>query len=282
MAYLVEFFEIQGLSFMNCESEKSGNVGSDRMKFTSAQREFQIRYYRWATRVAMKEVEDSFPSFGLFNGGLSWEIYQFIRRLGKNDQVIFMSGMVKSTHPLASSALGELLNSEERILVARFKSFSPERPASFIVEMRSKKSRAISKRHLQKILTATFNRFFKGQFVMEEFVDGDLRSHFTTRVSGWNIDSHFWFGRRESLLSYRHNIYGDSLIVHPDDPNITAPAMVLARGLHWIWTYPVQWEHISKQDAEPSCHQACEFTRQMLQALPILLDGLNPTTLTLD
>ena len=109
----------------------------------------------------------------------------------------------------------------------------------------------------------------KRESVMTPFLFPEMR------VNNWIVHTAFWFGRKESLISYNHNITSEDTITHPDDPRIYGPALALARGLCWTGLTPIQWVYLRPEDVEPACASVVDLCGRFFNVLPELLDGLD-------
>jgi len=83
------------------------------MNFSEAKRQFDIRYYLWATSEFQREIEESFPVLRSFKAGSAWKTYQFMLQLSKDDQLILARSLLKRFHPNAVKALGEMCSVDE-------------------------------------------------------------------------------------------------------------------------------------------------------------------------
>ena len=52
---------------------------------------------------------------------------------------------------------------------------------------------------------------------------------FAMKCCGWVVSTKLYFGRRESLIQYKHSLESESRIHHPADPRMSAPALELQR-----------------------------------------------------
>jgi hypothetical protein len=94
------------------------------MRFADAKKEFEIRYYQWATSEFEREIEELFPSFKSFKSGSVWDTYHFMQLLDRAGQRTLAHALLKRFHPDAVSALGETTSSEEKSLLTRRDNFN--------------------------------------------------------------------------------------------------------------------------------------------------------------
>jgi hypothetical protein len=142
-----------------------------------------------------------------------------------------------------------------------------------------------SKRKLQKAITEKFKAAFGNQCIDHRFDDeNDLSSNFDIKCCGWILSTHFWFGRRESLINYSHGIFSPTRIHHPEHSEITAPAMRLALMISfssWLGlTSQIQWEYLFNEDVDSACDAVLRHCRYFFEVAPKLLKGLEFENLT--
>jgi len=87
-----------------------------------AKTQFEIRYYLWAISEFEREIEESFPTFGLFKTGSIWETLQFMRLLDRAKQKTLAHALLKRFHA-GAVALGEATSVEELALRSARDSF---------------------------------------------------------------------------------------------------------------------------------------------------------------
>jgi len=91
-----------------------------KMKFVEAQREFQIRYYYWATSEFKREIGESFPILRTFKDGPIWAAHQFMQQITKDEQLTLAQGLLRRSYPDTAKILGEALSDEANMLLNRF------------------------------------------------------------------------------------------------------------------------------------------------------------------
>jgi hypothetical protein len=85
------------------------------MNLADAQKEFQLREYVWAKTEWEKEVNESFPHLRIFKTGHAWDIYQFMQKLDKSEQLALALGRLKQSYREESSKWGEHLSEGEEL-----------------------------------------------------------------------------------------------------------------------------------------------------------------------
>ena len=93
------------------------------MNLADAEKEFWLRNYVWAKAEWEKEINNSFPHLRLFKTGHAWEIYQFMQKLNKSEQLALAIGRLKQQSPELASRWGDNLSEEEKLLCKKFHTF---------------------------------------------------------------------------------------------------------------------------------------------------------------
>jgi hypothetical protein len=94
---------------------------------------------------------------------------------------------------------------------------------------------------------------------------------FHMKCCGWVVLTQLYFGRSQPLIDCRHMIVSETRIAHPQDPEITGPAMTLSPGVGWLEN---QWDDIVEDDVDPVCNALVKHAGFCFEAAPRLLAGL--------
>lgn len=94
------------------------------MNLVDAEKEFWLRNYVWAKAEWEKEINESFPHLRMFKTGPAWEIYQFMQKLNKEEQLALVMGHLKQRSPEMASKWGEHLSEKEESICRKFDAFS--------------------------------------------------------------------------------------------------------------------------------------------------------------
>ncbi len=78
------------------------------MTSSQAKREFQIRYFLWATSEFKDEIDKTFHNFRSFKDSHVWKLHRFMEKLNKSDQLCLASALLKRFHPEAVHAQPKL------------------------------------------------------------------------------------------------------------------------------------------------------------------------------
>lgn len=93
------------------------------MNLADAEKEFRLREYVWAKAEWEKEINESFPHLQMFKTGHFWEIYQFMQKLDKSEQLTFAMGRLKQRSREVASKWGDHLSEKEKSLCQKFDVF---------------------------------------------------------------------------------------------------------------------------------------------------------------
>jgi hypothetical protein len=248
------------------------------MIFSKAKKEFDIRYYRWAMSEFEKEIEGSFTTLRLFKAGSSWLTFQFMLKLSKRDQLILARSLLKRFHPNAVKALSETCSIEEESLRSR-RDAAFSNILSLGEEIRARKKagepiKLAKKGKLRKVITAKFKAAFGDQCINLASVEEEDDLAFKIKRGGWIVNTFFDFGRRETVLSYSHNIVSEKTFPYRN----TRIAMVMGWGMSFNSYLGIssqtEWHSLTQEEIEPACTLALKLCSNFFHVLPELLNGL--------
>jgi hypothetical protein len=257
------------------------------MTFSEAKREFDIRYYLWATSEFEKEIEQSFPTLRLFKSGGPWKTHQFMLKLPKGDQLILAHSLLKRFHPNAVKSLGETCSIEEASLLSR-----RDAPISNIVsvgeEIRARKNagepvKLASKRKLRKVVTAQFKAAFGSECIdLARADEDDEVLRFKMKRAGWFVTTSFYFGRSKPVLNFMHGIASEEpLIYRPGIGPMVIGAMMSFNSCLGIASQ-TEWHYLTDEEVEPACAAVLKLCAVFFDVLPKLLKGLECETVVPD
>ena len=212
------------------------------MNLADAEKEFRQRYSVWAVTEWEKEINESFPHLRLFKTGHAWNIYQFMQKLNKEDQLAWARGgesvrrkfdafchvrdqfqifkqlcsegklpnpKIIFDHCCAPHAriLCDTDSTDAEFLSSELDAFLGSIPQSFEEQVKAKKKagekiKFVSKRKLQKILTQKVKDVFGNQYEECQVDEGHWTS-FDIKCEGWMLQTQFNFGRKPGLQQSR-------------------------------------------------------------------------------
>lgn len=201
-----------------------------------------------------------------------WGLYRFMQRVGDGQDSV---GYVRKHYPEAPLILGEgWLNKRESLrlqLDAVFHSI----PKTYEDELAARKNsgekiKFASKRRLQKAIMEKFRAVFTEQITDSSYDDLlDPSSNFYMRCCGWTLSTHFWFGRRESLINYSHSLASPTTFEHRGNQ---VPTMVMEHSMSWLCMN--QWGYISEGEVDSTCNGVIKLCSRFIDVAPKLLKGL--------
>jgi hypothetical protein len=204
-----------------------------------------------------------------------------MQKLEPRDQLTLANAMVKR-NPTYLEASGETTTAEEKELLDSLDRFAIK-PSSLEVEIRARKEagekiKLASKRKLREAAVSKFVDAFGSQCIDMKLGE-EWDPLFDLKCSGWIISTQLYFGRRQPLIHYRHMIVSETRIAHPQNPQITGPAMMLSPGDAWLVN---QWEDIVEEEVDAACNALIKQVGWFLEAAPKLLKGLEFEKITAD
>lgn len=238
--------------------------------FLHAKREFEIRCYDWWSSEFEKEINACFPNLKCFKSGLGWKMHYFMQQLTHSDRLLLAGAIVRRWRSADLFGITE----KGKELLELFDQFASE-PSSMEVEVQARKQagekiKMASKGKLRKATVAKFVEAFGSQcFDMKLGEEWDPL--FEMKCCGWIVSTQLTFGRRHPVLTYRHMIVSETRIAHPQNPEITGPAMTLSPGVAWLVN---QWEDVVEDDLDAVCNGLIRHADFFFKAAPRLLAGL--------
>lgn len=255
--------------------------------FSKAQQELRVRYYWWATAEFEREIYESFPNLRLFKAGPIVLLYQFMQRIDVEKQLVLAHALLKRFHPDAVKALAQSCSAEETALRDELDDFrreasvrelatSTKRPAVKTIKF-------VSKRKLRQVMVSKFIKAYGSRCSRME-IGEEWDPVFAMKCCGWVVSTKLYFGRRESLIQYKHSLESESRIHHPADPRMSAPALELQRFISfaaWLGICSVtEWQNLTAADVEPASNAVIRLCDHFFEVAPKLLKGLEFEKLT--
>jgi hypothetical protein len=216
--------------------------------------------------------------------------YEAFKHWSNNGQTAEASSLFQLFRDDACKVLGETYFDDDTLLLSKIADVFQPIGATLEEQIAARrkageKIKFVSKRTLQKTLAERFKSAFNNQCGDFRFDDSlDPWSAFDMSCCGWTLSTHFWFGRRESLINYHHNISSPTKIYHPEHPEITAPAMSMGQMISfssWLGlTSQIQWEYLFNDDVDSACDVVFKHCRYFFEVAPKLLKGLEFENIT--
>jgi hypothetical protein len=256
------------------------------MNFSEAKQEFDLRYYRWSLDQFEREIECSFSMLRRFKFGSPKSTCDFMTKLCREDQSTLARSLVKRMHPRAVRILGEEESDKElRLREKRDGSFTGD--AGFAAEVsarrRSGERLNFAKRgQIKKALINEFLEKFGSACIDLDNVGHDPEVEFKMNIAGWIVTSFFDFGAKGMVFYYSHSIASQERF---DYVGVKWPmlmgSMISFNSALGI-SSQTEWEYVLPDDIQGVVQFAVALCGRFFEALPMLLEGLNPTGLTPD
>jgi hypothetical protein len=252
--------------------------------YAEAQREFQIRLYRWAKIAQENEIKESFSSFRYVDEEFA-RTFLFFRSLDPNSQLVLGQGRLQVRHHEAAKALGEQISLEAQALMRREEAFRLRQlpgtwEGAFAPKNEADQPTKATRKQLKKAISGQFEATFANQLLPPDPLDRSEAMKFGIKFRGWTINTYFDFGRWAPEISCEHNVWNGQWITKD------RPAVLVANSLRVQMNYGNEigirsgWEEIAVKDIEPTCAEIITHCRMMFDALTNLLEGLELGSLT--
>ena len=244
------------------------------MTLSKAQEEFWVRYYRWARSEFEREIDEAFPSLGLFNTGANRATLQFMRKLNGADRRTLAHSLLKRFHPDAVSALDEQMSNDEKSLLSRLDDFRLTEDVENVSRSpASNGSKVVSSGKLRRMILTKFKSAFGHQCFDLDLVGLDPELIFKMKCCGWILETRFEFKGKHRQIHYWHDIVSPTVI----EP-YRAPAMIVDQFISldaWLGICSqTEWGFLTNYDAEPACDSTIKFCGRFFEVAPMLLEGL--------
>jgi hypothetical protein len=263
---------------MRCPCREKGL--DSQVKLTDAKREFTVRGCYWLRGELKNEIKSGFLNLRLFKSGYGWQLHRFMQKLKPSDQLTLANAMIKRNATYLEAS-GEVMTSEEKASWDSFEQFlrvysgQSRRQAG-------EKIKFASKRTLRKAAVSKFVEAF-GLQCFDMKLGEEWDPLFQMKCCGWIISTQLYFGRQQPVVNYRHMIVSETRIAHPDNSQITGPAMELTcGGFEWLQPFGNHWEDVMKEDIEGTCNALIKHAGFFLAVAPMLLKGLEFEKITAD
>jgi hypothetical protein len=228
--------------------------------------------------------------------------HQWLQQLLENSQPaeaafllqMFRADAAKLLGEIYFTAEGPLQSQRDAALQSQLEDLFRPVPTPFEEELAARrkageKVRFASKRKLQTAIMQKFKNEF-GDHVLDSNYDDicDPSSSFELECyGGWNISTHFWFGRRQNLIEYSQGIaseltfqlqaakgtYTGSLGLGPHVASLCA----------WLGIGATQWPYITNgEEVDLVCDMVIKHCHHFFEVAPKLLKGLEVENITVD
>jgi hypothetical protein len=252
------------------------------MDFELLQREFNLRYYRWALQDSRREIENDFPFVGGFKSGPTWHVKDMMAKMPLNNRLFFGAALVKRFHKEAVEAAGDQITEAETKQCDEYlrRALYPS-SAGFALERRLRAGeRAVyaNRTTLARLVKLELKSVGLRPFESEN-VAGVLS--YQSTIDGWQIITQVHTREKHAQLAYNHIIWSVEK-VRP---------VTLGNGRQELW--PVQlhnwisftgwlgissrteWTDLLDSDSPQAAKELAALCQHFLRVAPELLAGLS-------
>ena len=90
------------------------------MEIEEAQREFAVRYYRWALHEMEREISDGYPLVACVSCGATARFFEILEDLTGEEKAILPIALVKRAHPIGVRLTGDQLSKAEEKIIEKY------------------------------------------------------------------------------------------------------------------------------------------------------------------
>jgi hypothetical protein len=186
-------------------------------RMTARQKEFTLKFYRWALKDAQREYSEEFPLLRRIKSTVILDYVDFVSKLSPDEKRILRVGMVKRVHAEGALLAGDKLTEREDELIERYlkrniehdRLLGPVRVASEAAAKRWEKLSSGSKEYQidrQKLRAALKKGLSPTLGERIETFGSNLEWAYPTPVGRWTVYTWVDTGGRLAQLSYHHTV----------------------------------------------------------------------------
>jgi hypothetical protein len=253
----------------------------DSLSFHKAKAAYNLRYYRWAQEQGRREVEQGFPTSQLIRNELVYRFSEIARSMNKEEQLQFLSALVKRSHPDGAELAGEEITDSDKKFIDRYVNHDRYEIAPGLQVMdatferrgdkriyRSISDRAsllkIDNKQLRKLVVEKL-RPILGDCSVKESLDNWW---YETKIGSWSIWTIITANKNSVHLSYFHRInVQEGIALH--DAFGLSPVQWLGIG-----GSSADWKLWANSEIEETVDSLYILVNLFLDAVPLLLDGI--------
>ena len=214
------------------------------------QKEFLLRYYRWASSQWLEEIQRGFPLLQAFSGMSSAALIalEVFEALAQSEREAMARALVKRSHSAAVKTLGDDLNAADQAALARWQDACRRSQAFGDASVKtSKTDRRRLRSALRRLLGDGAGRETKA---LSRAGLGYVKSN-----GGWSVETHFDLGGRTHQLAYDHAAFWNGQLVKS---GISA--------LAWLGISTTALDQVSLGDEERAAGCVSDLVRRFLEA----------------
>jgi len=229
----------------------------------SVRDEFEVRLYKWALMDAKREVDEDFNLLRRVKGASAMAFVAFAERLNAEDRLSLLYAQIKRRHLRAVELTKETIGRrEEHLYNEESVSFRAGMAKGLGVSAPPQKVK-IPRKELRKLLMARFAGRGFGEYDPWD-LPGEWR--YRLKVGSWIVETYIEVGATVRQLGYSHAIKG------PED----VPLILHGLAAWFGAVGNTDWDMLTKENLPESVDDLIVLCRHFLDAVPNLLDGLEP------
>jgi hypothetical protein len=256
------------------------------MEPASVQREFSLRYYRWALQDFKREIAEGFPFLKGFKTGPPAAVVEMMSRSTRGEQLALASALLKRFHKNAVEAAGDQITAEEE---AACREYLDRIPRAHPLELALLRKAAAGDRGVYakrgKLVNLVKAELEAGG--MQIFEPEDLVGvlSYQNIVDGWQIITRIDTREKHAQLAYNHSIVSVKkavLVTWGKGTWREGQHEMLPVQLHnWIsltaWlgiSSRTQWTDLTDSDTVQAATDLARMCRHFIASAPTLLRRL--------
>jgi hypothetical protein len=214
-------------------------------------------------------------------------LYNLVKRFEKEGQTVKARAGFQVIRLDAARLLGRTDTDDDKSLRLRLDATFGPTPPTFEEQLAAKRAAGetitfASKQELKKAMLSKFKNVYHEQF--SKHLINEPESVFRMQYGGWIISTVFFFGRHEGSIDYFHSIASAGTLRYQTKNGGYSLPCALSSNLSlcsWLGiSGATEWEYLTDQEVESTCHTAVRLCAQFFEIVPRLLKGLDPESIT--
>lgn len=243
-------------------------------KMSAPQKEFAVKFYRWAQGDAEREFSEGFRFLRRIQCTAVTDYLEFVSKLSGNDKRLLRVGLVKRSHRQGVFLAGDSLTAAEQTLTEKYldrnKMLDPLLGSMRVLgraqEERAKELAAGTKKYQidrHKLRVALKAKLAPVLGSSTKNFGGKVLWRYSTAIRKWTVETWLDTGTRLTQFSYSHTV---SL----------RPEVRLVEGtsiLAWMGIYSTSWDLLTDADIPMAAALVAEVSSHFLDAMSKLAGG---------
>jgi len=248
------------------------------VELKGAQREFNVRYYRWALQDWRREIEQGFPLLKTFKGGPAWYALDMMSRMAIDQQHLFGRALAKRFHRHAVQVTQETVTLNEEEMCRQYcqrVDLSPSELSLHQRELAGERNVYANVQLLRKLIKAEMQALR-----LERAEMAATLWRYTTRINEWSVVTEIQTSGASAEVTYSHEIVladeRQSTVL--DGGQVVTQFIPLARFVSfnsWLGiSSGTKWSGLVDSDLPQTANALSRMCAYFLEAVPKLVSGL--------